>query len=307
MISGMLDVLCLGEPMIEFNQTGGHTYQRGFGGDASNVAIAAARQGARAGMFTALGDDAFAGEFLDLWAREGVDAADVAIDPRGYTAAYVVTHDAKGHRFDYLRRGSAASLMDVSRLTPEILARTRALHASGISQGISKSACALVLAAMLAMRERGGLVSFDTNLRLKLWSLDEAREAIFAALKLCDIARPGLDDARQLLGLDDPDAIADKLLSLGCKLVVMTLGAEGALVASWETRQRVAAPKVEAIDATGAGDCFGGAFLAEYLRTSDMIAAARYAVVAAALKTLKYGAIDGIPKREEIETFIRRG
>lgn len=305
-MTGTLDILCLGEPMIEFNQTGGNSYQRTFGGDASNFAIAAARQGARTGMFSALGDDGFGRAFLDLWKREGVDAADVAIDPRGYTAAYVVSHGASGHQFDYLRRGSAASLMDVSRLRPEMLARTRALHATGISQGISQSSCALVLEAMAAMRSRGGLTSFDTNLRLKLWSLDEARAAIFEALSLCDIARPGLDDARQLFDLSDPDAIADKFLSFGCRIVVMTLGADGALVASRETRQRVAAPKVAAIDATGAGDCFGGAFLAEYLATSDMVAAARYGVVAAALKTLKYGAIDGIPARAEVEAFMRR-
>jgi 2-dehydro-3-deoxygluconokinase len=300
-----LDVLCLGEPMIEFNQVGGDSYKRTFGGDASNFAVATARQGARAGMFTALGDDRFGKAFLDLWQREGVDASDVTIDGRGYTAAYVVSHDGDGHHFDYLRRGSAASLMDVTDLKPQRLKRARALHATGISQGISKSASALVLAAMAEKRKDGGLVSFDTNLRLKLWTLDEAREAIFAALRLCDIARPGLDDARQLFGLDDPDAIADKFLTFGCKVVVMTLGAKGALVASPDVRQRVPSPRVEAVDATGAGDCFGGAFLAQYLATGDMIAAAFYASAAAALKTLKYGAIDGIPRRAEVEAFLK--
>jgi 2-dehydro-3-deoxygluconokinase len=108
-----------------------------------------------------------------------------------------------------------------------------------------------------------------------------------------------------LFGLDDPDAIADRFLSFGCKVVVMTLGAKGALVASPDRRERVPAPKVEAVDATGAGDCFGGAFLAEYLATGDMVAAANYACAAAALKTLKYGAIDGIPRRDEVEAFLK--
>jgi 2-dehydro-3-deoxygluconokinase len=86
----------------------------------------------------------------------------------------------------------------------------------------------------------------------------------------------------------------------------MTLGAKGALVASPEHRARVTAPKVAAVDATGAGDCFGGAFLAEYLKTGDMIAAANYASAAAALKTTKYGAIDGIPRRAEVEAFLKK-
>jgi 2-dehydro-3-deoxygluconokinase len=299
-----LDILCLGEPMIEFNQIDGVSFRRGFGGDASNFAIAAARQGARVGMFSALGDDAFGRQFLELWRAESIDVSDVMIDNSGYTAAYVVTHDESGHHFDYLRRGSAASLMDASRLKPARIARAQALHVTGISQGISRSSNALVLAAMEAMRASGGLVTFDTNLRLQLWSLDEARAAIFSALKLCDIARPGHDDARRLLGLDDPDAIVDRFLSFGCKIVVMTLGSHGAIVASREERRRVPAPTVEAIDATGAGDCFGGAFVAEYLRGNDMLTATAYACAAAALKTQKYGAIDGIPTRSEVERFM---
>jgi 2-dehydro-3-deoxygluconokinase len=79
-----LDIVALGEPLIEFNQTQArspHAYVQGYGGDTSNMAIAAARLGARVGYVTRVGDDAFGRLFRDLWAAEGVDARGVATDP----------------------------------------------------------------------------------------------------------------------------------------------------------------------------------------------------------------------------------
>src|SRR5512134_172118 len=109
-----VDILALGEPMVEFNQTGegqGRLYLQGFGGDTSNAAIAAARQGARVGYLSAVGDDVYGHMLRELWSREGVDHTGVRTDPRGYTAVYFVNHDARGHHFSFFRRGSAASLM----------------------------------------------------------------------------------------------------------------------------------------------------------------------------------------------------
>ncbi len=94
-----------------------------------------------------------------------------------------------------------------------------------------------------------------------------------------DVALPGLDDARQLTGVEAPDAIVDFYLRLGAKIVALTLGKEGALVATPARRERIASIKVEAVDATGAGDTFDGAFLAEYLNAGDPFAAGRFATV----------------------------
>ena len=99
------DVLAIGEPMIEFNQTrpGEPNYLQGFGGDTSNMIIAAARQGARAAYVTRLGEDAFGRMFLDLLRGESVDISGVAVDASSHTGVYFVTHDASGHVFSYLR------------------------------------------------------------------------------------------------------------------------------------------------------------------------------------------------------------
>ena len=148
------------------------------------------------------------------------------------------------------------------------------------------------------------MVSYDTNLRLRLWPLERARAVIHAAVAMSDIALPGLDDAEQLTGLSGPEAICDFYLGLGAKIVALTLGKNGTMVAVKGDRRLIPARVVTASDATGAGDTFDGAFLAEWLRVGDPFAAAAYANAAAALSTQGYGAVAPIPSRSAVEAFI---
>lgn len=295
-------ILCLGEALGEFNQTrpGEPAYMFGHGGDTSNVAIAAARSGGSVGYVSAVGDDMCGQSFMDLWGREGVDTRGVRLDKGAHTGIYFVTHGTDGHAFSYLRAGSAASRMTPADLPLDLIAGARLLHVSGISQAISPSACDTAFAAIEAARANGVTVSYDSNLRLRLWPLARARAVIEAAMRMADIALPGLDDARQLTGLSDPDAIADHYLAGGCRIVAMTLGKDGALVATADDRRRVPSIPVDAKDATGAGDCFDGAFLVEWLNTGDPFRAASYATVAAALSTTGFGAVAPLPRREAV-------
>lgn len=297
-------IVCLGEPMLEFNRQADGRYLAGHGGDTSNCAIAAARQGASVGYLTHLGKDAFGDSFMDLWAAEGIDTSQVGRNPDAHTALYFVDHADGEHRFTYLRAGSAASRMTPRWLPPAYIAGARILHVSGISQAISASACDTVFRAIEIARAAGVLVSYDTNLRRQLWSLDRARAITHAAMRSCDIALPGIDDAVQLTGLDDPDAIADFYLELGAGTVALTLGKSGTLVATAHRRERVPVREVAAVDATAAGDTFDGAFLAETLRGSNPFDAARYANAAAALSTLGYGAVAPMPSRAAVQAFL---
>ena len=212
-----LDIVAIGEPMVELNQARGDGFAQGFGGDTSNAMVAAARSGARAGYITRVGDDAFGRALLAMWAAEGIEASSVAVDPAAPTGLYFVSHGPQGHEFSYLRKGSAASLMTPEALPRAIIMSARILHASGISQAISPGAADAVFAAIDLARGAGRLVSYDANLRLKLWPLARARAITHEAMRHCDIALPGLDDARQLTGLQAPDAIADFYLRLGAK------------------------------------------------------------------------------------------
>lgn len=301
-----LDVLALGEPLLEFNQRrdGGGAYTPGFGGDTSNAAVAAARQGAAVGYLTRVGDDHFGERFVDLWRREGVDVTHVARDPEAPTGIYFISHDERGHHFSYYRAGSAASRLRADDLPREAIADARVLHVSGISQAISSSACDAVFEAVAIARAGGTLVSYDPNVRPKLWPAPRARAVVLESVRHADLCLPSLEDATLLFGERTPDAHADALLAAGARLVALKLGRDGVLVATADERHHVAGFAVDSVDATGAGDTFDGSFLTERLRGADLVAAARYANAAAALSTLGYGAVDPIPRRGEVERFL---
>jgi len=306
----MPDLLCMGEAMLEFNQLppgpdGRALYLQGHGGDTSNAAIAAARSGASAGYVSAVGQDGPGDSLLALWQAEGVDTATVLRSAEAPTGIYLVTHDARGHHPTFYRRGSAASRYRVQDVPEEAIRAARVLHVSGISQAISENACDAVFHAIAVARAAGVAVSYDTNLRRALWPLARARAVIHAAIAEADIALPSLEDAAALTGLGEPEAILDVYLRLGCPLVLLKLGAAGALVGTPARREWLRPHRVTAVDAIGAGDCFAGAFLARHLAGDEPFAAARYANAAAALVTTGYGAVAPIPRRAAVEDLLR--
>jgi 2-dehydro-3-deoxygluconokinase len=306
-----MDILAFGEPMVEFNQTGerhvrgGPLYLQGFGGDSSNFAIAAARQGARVGYLSALGDDPYGRLLRTLWSAEGVDHAGVKTDAAAFTAIYFVTHGEAGHEFHFFRSGSAASRITPADLPREAIARAKVLHLSGISLALSPSACDAGYAAIDCARRAGVMVSFDTNLRLRLWSLDRARAVMTDVMRCTDICLPSLEDVQAITGLADPDALVDHCLALGARVVALKLGAEGAIVADAQQRHRIAPFPCKPVDATGAGDTFGGAFVARLVAGDDLPDAARYAACAAALSTEGFGAVAPIPRAEAVRAAMR--
>ena len=302
------DIVALGEPLVELNQTSQdqRQYLQGFGGDTSNAVIAAARQGARCAYLTRVGDDAFGAQFLALWRDEGVDTSGVEVDATAHTGLYFVQHGPDGHAFSYLRRGSAASLMTPASLDGGLIERARFLHVSGISLAISTSACDTVFAAIARARAAGVQVSLDSNLRLRLWPLDRARAVLREALCHADLFLPSMDDMQHLTGNDDPERTLDWIRDAGATgVVVLKLGKDGSIIDDGKTRAPVAAWRGDAVDATGAGDCFAGSLLVRRCQGDDWAAAVRYANVAAALSTLGYGAVDPLPRAEQVLAKLR--
>jgi 2-dehydro-3-deoxygluconokinase len=302
-------ILALGEAMVEFNQASKDqpNYLQGFGGDTSNFCVAAARQGATVGFVSAVGDDHFGRLLLNLWQCESVATSMVKVDSHAPTGVYFVSHGPDGHQFDYLRAGSAASHYAPRDLPLDTIASAQVVHLSGISLAISVSACDAALAAIGHARANGVRVSFDTNLRLRLWPLARARAVMAEAIRHTDICLPSWDDVTELTGFTGRDEIVDYLLALGPRVVALKLGKQGAYVATPDERRLVPGHVVNAVDATGAGDCFGGAFIARIVAGDDPFAAARYANVAAALSTQGFGAVAPIPCRAAVEQALAAG
>lgn len=297
----ILDLVSLGEPLYELNrQPEGH-YLPGIGGDTLNVAIAAARLGSRCAYVTKLGADIFAEEIRAVMQRESIDVSGLREDPAAPTGIYFVTHESGGHTFTYRRAGSAASLITPAELDPRQIASARVLHASGISLAISATAAATVAAAIGIAKSRGVEVSFDTNYRPRLWPAAQARGPIEQAAAQADILKTSREDCTALLGLSEPGAICRHFAALGAKAVIVTLGQDGAVLSTAAGTVQLPGKPVAAIDATGAGDAFMGALLAERVRGVPLAEAADFANTAAALSTLGYGAIAPLPRRAAVE------
>jgi 2-dehydro-3-deoxygluconokinase len=300
------DVLAIGEAMVEFNQTvpSQSHYTQGFGGDTSNAVIAASRAGVRCAYVSAVGDDVFGQLLKDLWQSAFIEAALIATDLTAPTGLYFVTHTEDGHQFSYRRAGSAAAKMMLSDAQREGLKDTQWLHYSGISQAISDNAREQCAQAVHIAKAAGAKISFDSNLRLKLWSLEDAQLHMIPAIANCDLFLPSLEDVTQLSGLSDPQAILSWSHDLGAKLVVLKMGSNGVLLSDGAQQTHIAPIPVQAVDATGAGDCFAGNLLARLALGDDLKSAARYANAAAALSVQGFGAVAHLPLPNAVHALL---
>ncbi|WP_369201786.1 sugar kinase [Streptomyces sp. PU-14G] len=312
-------VLAIGEPLIEFNAssegplTHAAGFQVGYGGDTSNMVVAARRSGARAGYLTRIGDDAFGRRLIDLWQAEEIDTTGVTQEVGGRTGIYFVSRHGQGaHAFAYYRDGSPASRLCPSDVPASAVAAADLLHVSGITQAISSSACDAAFHAIATARRYGTLVSYDPNHRPALWSPERARGIVMRTAELSDIVLPSLAEGRLLTGESDPEQVLDAFAQRGPSLVALKMGEAGVLVAETAHGRitHIPAHPVRAVDATGAGDTFDGAFAARLLAGATPLEAARYAVIAAALTTTGFGAVDPIPRRDKVADSLehqRRG
>lgn len=304
-----LDIIAIGEAMVEFNQQPGNlsassAYVQGFGGDTSNMVIAASRQGARTAYVTRIGDDAFGGLLQDLWRQEGVETSAVRVVPGGRTGAYFVTHGPQGHAFSYARSHSAATGLTAADIPDSLLARTRMLHASGISLAISSSAANATLSAMERATDVGVTVCFDPNVRPTLWPMPMARALVGAAARLCDVFLPGVDDLRLLAGVSTPQEGLDWCRAQGVRTTVLKDGPRQVWIDHQGETTTVPAFAVQVVDASGAGDCFDGALESRLAAGDSLQQAVRYAAAAAALSATGLGAVAPVPSEAAVRAFL---
>lgn len=304
----MPDILSLGEPMWEMTAIPSEPgkYTLGFGGDTANFCVAAARQGARVGYITRVGDDPFGNDLREMWKREGIDCSQVTVDELASTGGYFVHHGPEGHTFSYARTGSAASKLAPGDIEPDAVADAQFVHTSGITQAISTSARAAALAMFQEARKMGVTTAFDANFRPRLWTVSEAQAALAEILPVTDYFFPSFEDAVALSGSSDHDEILRWAHRFGAQVVVLKLGSEGVKISQGEGADvmQMASFPVDTVDATGAGDCFAGAVIARMAMGDLLLDAVRYANAAAALTTTEFGAIAAIPRRDVVKAFL---
>ncbi|MEO5687609.1 MAG: sugar kinase [Burkholderiaceae bacterium] len=312
-------VLTLGEPLVLFAATeagplsGVRRFERFAAGAELNVAIGLARLGCDVGYLGRVGDDSFGQFLLEILDHEGIDRKGVAID-RDHPTGFMLksrTDDGRDPEIEYHRRGSAASHMGVDATPTTPGPRARCLHLTGISPALSPACRELVLRLARAARDAGCRVSFDPNLRLRLWPDKAAMIATLAELAaLSDVVLPGLAEGRLLTGGDTPQQVAAYYLERGAQEVIVKLGAEGAFCADRSGFEAFVPglPVGRVVDTVGAGDAFAVGVISAQLEGLPLHAAAARGNLLGARALRFPGDSDGLPTRAQldVETNERR-
>ncbi|MFB6247501.1 MAG: sugar kinase [Salinibacter sp.] len=307
----MLDVVTIGESMIQLTpkQMGLLRHARAFdryvGGAESNVAIGLVRLGHRAGWVSRVGSDEFGACVRATLRGEGVDTSQVVEDDGAPTGVYFKEQRrADRTRVHYYREGSAASRLSPSDLPREYIAQADYLHLTGITPALSASCREATWTALRIAEEENVAVSFDPNVRRKLWAEEKARTTLREMIPDVHTVLTGRGEASLLTGREDPEAAAQALRDHGASEVVVRLGEAGALAVTEDGVERGDALKVEAVDVVGAGDAFTAGYLSGRLRDWTVGAALRLGNVAGGLATTVRGDSEGIPTWEEVQAYL---
>ena len=311
----LLDVLTVGEPLALFvaQQPGDladvGSFQRFAAGAELNVATGLARLGVRVAYLSKVGDDSFGRFVRRTLDTEGIDARYLLADAQQGTGFMLKgrTEDGSDPAIEYHRHGSAAShmgLADWRNLHADGVFPARHLHLTGITPALSTTMRDLVFELARQARAAGASVSFDPNLRPRLWPSQAAMVDCLNALaaQAGGTVLPGLAEGRLLTGLQHPQDIADFYLRQGASQVLVKLGAQGAFFADAQGRSAtLAAPVVpQVVDTVGAGDGFAVGVISALLEGLDLAAACARGNAIGARVVQFPGDADGLPTRAEL-------
>lgn len=301
--------------MIELSAGAGEHWRMGFAGDTFNTAWYARAilpKTRHVAYVTALGDDPFSAEMRKFIGKAGV-ATDRIREIQGRRPGlYAITLTKAERAFTYWRGESAARLLaDDAAWLKRALSGVDLLYFSGITLAILAPRARKRLIGELARRRRQGTkIAFDPNFRPALWPDNkEARAAMADAYRVADIALPTFSDEAMLFGDKRLEDTARRMRDAGIGEFVVKNGEEPALVFGDGKEGRVSPAKPRKIvDTTGAGDSFGGAYLAGRLVRLDPMTAARLGHLVAAEVLGVHGALAKIDRRKAMRALeAKRG
>jgi 2-dehydro-3-deoxygluconokinase len=273
-------ILGVGEAMVEFAPVGDDLYRRGFAGDTLNTCWHMAQllgDRGQVGYFTRVGTDAFSSQFVDFIAANGMDASKIERDPQRTIGLYVISLDGAERSFSYWRETSAARRLadDVEALSASVN-DCALIHVSGITLGVlGETGRRNLFRALAGARASGAVISFDPNVRLRLWTdVSELKAATRDMFAITNIALPSFDDEALVWGDADPEATVTRIAALGVEEVVVKNGADDVSLQLGDESWRAPTPtKTDILDTTGAGDSFNAGYLAARFIGMDPLAA----------------------------------
>lgn len=294
------------------------SFERAPGGAPANVAAAVAKYGGQSSMITKLGEDAFGDFLLEKLKEAGVQTDKVLRTKEANTALAFVSLKEDGERdFSFYRNPSADLLLTEAEVGENWFSKGDVLHFCSVDLVESPIKQAHVK-AIRSMKEKGGLVSFDPNVRLPLWEdPEDCRNTILEFIPKAHIVKISDEELEFITGISDVEEAIASLFAGDVKAVIFTKGANGADLYLRDKKYTSSGYKVEVQDTTGAGDAFIGGFIYQLLAAeatqenveqilednSGRILA--FANASGALTTAGKGAISSLPDKESIELLMK--
>lgn len=315
----MIDILSMGEVLIDFTPYSGakgeDVFKQNAGGAPANVAVQTALLGAKSAFIGKVGNDNF-GKFLkDTLEKYKVSTKGLVVDDEALTTLAFVHLGKNGERdFTFYRKPGADTLLRYDEVDLSLVDECRIFHFGSISMTCEPSRSTTLSLLELA-KEKGKIISYDPNYRPMLWeSASKAKTAMKSVLPFVDIIKVSEDELKILTDCDQFLQGIAKLLGYGIKIAVVTQGAKGCIIAGNGGIERLPTYSVTTVDTTGSGDSFFGAFLFKVAESqklpgeinfSQLKEFADFANASGALCSTKYGAIPAMPSLEEIEDCMR--
>jgi len=267
------------------------------GGKGANQAVAAARAGAQVAFVGRVGADAFGEQTRERLRREGIDTQHLRTDEHEPSGVALIIVDQHGENLIAVAPGANM------RVTPQDVHAARDLLAAADLVLLQlEIRYETALAAADVAHEAGNAVLLDP-------APAPAPHDAIGLLQRADYVTPNRAEAARLLGADaaePPETLAMRLCEWGPRAAFLTMGADGVCACTGRDCLRIAAPRVEAVDTVGAGDCFAGALAVALAEGAPAAAAARFAACAAALAVQSHGAQPAMPRRASIGQFCER-
>jgi len=307
-----LDILAIGECLIELSTreslTYTETFNKYYGGDVLNTAIAATRLGSRVGYITKVGNDYFKDFLMDSWQSEKLDISNVKI-VENYNGVYIISRQPDGKKeIMYYRKKSAATMLSTEDVPEEMIERSSIVYTTGITQSLSPSARSTVKKAFSIAGEKKCLVAYDPNFTERVWDIEEAREGMEEIIDYVDIIMlSNIHDAEKLIGINSPDKIIKYFWDRGVSMVAVKMGESGCAIGYNGEINTIPHRDVVVVDPTGAGDTFNGGFLFGISKGYTPFESAKLATIVASEQTKGLGAIKSIPDKEKVFAEFKRG
>lgn len=315
------DVVALGEILIDFtpcgkSEAGQRVFEQNPGGAPANVLTALSKFGRKTAFIGKVGKDMH-GQFLkEVLLENAIETKGLVEDKDAFTTlAFVALSDDGERSFSFARKPGADTCLRENELEKALIKESKVFHIGSLSL-TAEPAKGTTFKALEIAKEAGCIISYDPNYRAPLWeSKEDAIREMRSVIPFVDVMKLSDEETELLTGIEKPENAAFKLIQQGVSMVAVTLGAEGALIATKEGCAQVAGYSAQMVDSTGAGDSFWGGFLHKLLESEvvmqgrplteisleEAITFTEFGNAVASLCVEKRGAIPAMPSLEEVQ------